>query len=225
MNVQPISKQQINRDGVHTPLEIAHIFDSIQGEGPWQGLPVTFIRMAGCNLCCTWCDTDYRIRVLAYVDDFEHKKLKQHIVITGGEPFRQNITPLVQLLISKGKSVLIETNGTLYLKNFPYEQIFLVCSPKTPELNPELVPHIFAYKYVVSFRDAESMDGMPGTPTQKNGTKKPARPISKRNLVYLMPLDESKTYINLLNMDTCVHLAMKHDLRLCLQLHKILRIP
>jgi len=99
-------------------LKVNEIFYSIQGESSFSGIPFVFVRLAGCNLRCSYCDTKY-----AYEDGEEFtveyilkevKKIKcNYIEITGGEPLIQVDTPfLVDSLIDKGFTVLVETNGT-----------------------------------------------------------------------------------------------------------------
>jgi 7-carboxy-7-deazaguanine synthase len=100
-------------------LEIKEIFKSIQGESTYVGLPCVFIRLAGCNLRCSFCDTpdawengrEMEIGdVLNQVGD-----LCAHLVeITGGEPLLQRETPeLARLLCEEGHTVLVETNGSM----------------------------------------------------------------------------------------------------------------
>lgn len=97
---------------------IVEVFESIQGEGTLFGLGATFIRLAGCNLRCPWCDTAYSFEVESaecYTVDslLQTWPFQQPIVvITGGEPTLHNLGPLVQALKDKGKFVAIETNGT-----------------------------------------------------------------------------------------------------------------
>ncbi|MDO9565633.1 MAG: radical SAM protein [Candidatus Desulfaltia sp.] len=99
-------------------LLINEIFYSIQGESLYAGLPCVFVRLTGCNLRCTYCDTRY-----AYEEGIEMKlseilqKIANYhcplIEITGGEPLLQNNTPLlISKLLEKGYEVLLETNGT-----------------------------------------------------------------------------------------------------------------
>jgi len=100
-------------------LDICEIFHSLQGESTFAGLPCVFIRLSGCNLDCTWCDTPYaktesrqmsREQILEEVDRFECPLVE----ITGGEPLLQAGTPvLVSDLIGKGHQVLMETNGSI----------------------------------------------------------------------------------------------------------------
>ena len=105
LNIQPIEKLAHPVDG---KLDVHSIFFTIQGEGPFTGHPAIFIRLAGCNLQCPKCDTDYtskRSRML-YQDILgEVRRLtpKTHknrtlIVITGGEPLRQDLHMLLDLI-------------------------------------------------------------------------------------------------------------------------------
>ena len=99
-------------------LAVCEIFHSLQGESTFAGLPCVFIRLSGCNLDCSWCDTPYaktesrpitRKDILDQVAAF-HCSL---VEITGGEPLLQEDTPaLVSDLIQKGYEVLMETNGS-----------------------------------------------------------------------------------------------------------------
>ncbi|MBT6340644.1 MAG: radical SAM protein [Desulfobacula sp.] len=110
-------------------LDICEIFYSLQGESTFTGLPCVFIRLSGCNLNCSWCDTHYareESRVMTFDQIF--KKLKSypcHLVeITGGEPLLQDNTPaLISMLIKKGYQVLVETNGSKSINNLPPECI------------------------------------------------------------------------------------------------------
>lgn len=106
-------------------LRIAEIFKSIQGEGTRAGLPCTFVRAAGCNLRCVWCDTAYAYEggtwltfdeILQRVDELECKL----VMLTGGEPLLQDATPrLAQRLIERGCTVLVETSGALPINVLP----------------------------------------------------------------------------------------------------------
>lgn len=103
------------------------IFHSLQGEGITAGTPTVFLRLATCNLTCSWCDTkytwdwksfDYDREVGTYsLDDLESRILAyncEHIVITGGEPLMQqrSLTPLAVALKQRGFYCEVETNGT-----------------------------------------------------------------------------------------------------------------
>ena len=103
-------------------LRIAEIFHSIQGEGIWAGVPSTFVRVSGCNLRCVWCDTPYAswkpegptMDLDAIIDEVASANLN-HVVLTGGEPML--FDPIVELtnrLKQLGKTITIETAGTIY---------------------------------------------------------------------------------------------------------------
>jgi len=98
-------------------LKVNEIFYSIQGESSFSGIPFVFVRLTGCNLRCTYCDTEYayeegrEISVEQILKEVKKYKCS-YVEITGGEPLIQNETPfLVDSLVNKGFSVLLETNG------------------------------------------------------------------------------------------------------------------
>lgn len=101
-----------------TKYPLIESFTSIQGEGFHMGKGATFLRVAGCNLRCQWCDTSYSFDpskahwMSAQEIVNEIQMPHQHIVITGGEPTLYDLGPLVQELHKIGKYVTIETNGT-----------------------------------------------------------------------------------------------------------------
>ncbi len=123
---------------LETKLLVNEIFYSIQGEGPSVGKPAVFLRLGGCNLKCSWCDSKYTWD--PKISDNKAMKLDQvikkirsfpckHLVITGGEPLLQQdkIKELLKKL--KGYTAEIETNGSIPLKISTFiEQIN--CSPK-----------------------------------------------------------------------------------------------
>lgn len=98
--------------------EINETFYSLQGEGFWTGTPTFFIRLAGCNLNCEWCDTDFSTQekcstenLLERAQNSEGASSKR-LILTGGEPTRQDIQPLVDAFRRKHWHVAVETNGT-----------------------------------------------------------------------------------------------------------------
>lgn len=100
-------------------LNIIEIFASVQGETTLAGLPTTFIRLAACNLRCTWCDTTYSFGrgTPALISDILHKVDQfscKNICITGGEPLLQaNVYPLMEYLCDQGFYLSLETSGSL----------------------------------------------------------------------------------------------------------------
>jgi len=94
---------------------LSEIFYSVQGEGFHAGQAATFIRFAGCNLACSWCDTDFSTKLICDIDQiYEHLKNNpsKHIILTGGEPSIQANFDFVQYFKDKGYYIHIETNGT-----------------------------------------------------------------------------------------------------------------
>jgi 7-carboxy-7-deazaguanine synthase len=115
-------------------LQLAEIFYSIQGEGMWSGTPAVFVRLAGCNLACDFCDTDYSTKLFASVDDVV-EKIRENggdcpmVILTGGEPLAQAETPaLIEALRKDGRRVHIESNGTIFTE-LPAD-VWLCISPK-----------------------------------------------------------------------------------------------
>jgi 7-carboxy-7-deazaguanine synthase len=119
-------------------MVITEIFKSIQGEGTRAGLPCIFVRLTGCNLRCTWCDTAYAFyggtkrsmeEVLEKVRDFagEGGGRVTLVEITGGEPLLQPETPeLAAKLLAGGYTVMIETSGERFVGVLPREVVKIV---------------------------------------------------------------------------------------------------
>lgn len=123
---------------------ITEIFKSIQGEGTRAGLPCIFVRLTGCNLRCTWCDTAYAFHggtkmsvedVLGRVDELACRRADLSaahasvplVELTGGEPLLQEETyPLSEKLLAAGYTVMIETSGERYVGRLPSEVIKIV---------------------------------------------------------------------------------------------------
>ena len=110
-------------------IKINEIYLSVQGESTHTGLPCVFIRLTGCNLRCSWCDTAYAFHegknmsideILQKVENFGI-----HLVeITGGEPLMQdNVYTLMRRLIEKGYKVMLETGGSISLERVPKDVI------------------------------------------------------------------------------------------------------
>lgn len=95
---------------------LVEIFESLQGEGRNSGRPVVFVRFAGCNLKCPWCDTDFSKRFSLSLEELlsEIKSFKpKSVILTGGEPtIQKGIPELVAALKQEGYWIGVETNGT-----------------------------------------------------------------------------------------------------------------
>lgn len=244
LNSQPIEKVYKGQGGNAHSLDVIKIWPTIQGEGPFAGRPAVFVRLAGCNLMCPWCDTDYTTdrklmglySLVARIQEVCPKNCEL-VVLTGGEPFRQDIAPLCYQLWAAGLNVQIETNGTAWQNSF--ENIMgskptIVCSPKTGFLHGDLLCHIDAYKYVVQAGFVDPKDGLP---TSALGNKTPpARPAfwpPQRSIpgchdnyrlpvvpIYVQPLDQGDEKLNADNTKAAVDSCMKFGYTFCFQVHK-----
>ena len=224
MNTQPAEKVIRSFDG---SLDVVDVWKTLQGEGPFAGTPAVFVRLAGCTLRCEKCDTDYTsnrsIHQVGYLLNrvIEMRGASRLVVITGGEPLRQDIETFVRCLLDYGFSVQLETNGLHFNIQLPWRDITTVCSPKTPKINTELLPHITAYKYILS---ADAVDEKDGLPTSALGMPSPpARPrVGFCGTVYVQPLDEGSPERNKLHEKAALDSCLKYGYALSLQLHKLL---
>lgn len=228
-------EKRIVGDGVL--LAVNSLFFTIQGEGPYAGRPAVFIRLAGCNLQCPLCDTEYSMRsdyavselvtmALNYAVRMHKHRDKLLVVITGGEPFRQPIGYLVNCLIDMDIPVQIETNGTLWQPG-PWNdhRVCIVCSPKAGHINRALEPFIGAWKYVARADDLEH-DGLPIKALDHPNARGLYRPPAGHPApIYLQPADEYSPIGNDANMRAVVESCLAHGYRLGLQLHKIAGVP
>jgi 7-carboxy-7-deazaguanine synthase len=116
-------------------MQIIEIYKSLQGESSYAGLPCVFVRTAGCNLRCVWCDSEYTFKggVRMSVEEVERevRKLSPNgglVEITGGEPLLQEaeVVALMEKLLAEGYSVLIETSGERALDRVPPQVVKIV---------------------------------------------------------------------------------------------------
>jgi organic radical activating enzyme len=128
----------------HT-LKIFEIFASIQGEGLRQGEPTIFVRLSGCNLRCSFCDTKEAWNrgqempisdILSQIQESRKQFPAEWICLTGGEPLLQNIKPLVFALKKAEYFIQIETNATQFL-SLPLDWITVSPKPKSYTCCPE----------------------------------------------------------------------------------------
>ena len=110
-------------------IKVNEIYYSIQGESSLSGLPCIFIRLTYCNLRCTYCDSEYAFyegKDLTIPEILS--KIKQYhcnlVEVTGGEPLLQKgVFPLMESLLENKFQVMLETSGSLSIKNVPKEVI------------------------------------------------------------------------------------------------------
>jgi 7-carboxy-7-deazaguanine synthase len=206
-------------------MKVCEIFTSIQGESTYAGMPCTFIRMTGCNLRCSYCDTVYAYEegtefsedeIISRVDRAGLKTVE----ITGGEPLLHGGIPsLVTRLLESGYTVLVETNGSQDIRNIDRRSV-IILDVKTPgsgmsgsilQSNLEVLKDRDEVKFVIT--DKEDYEWA------KNLIRKYSLP--ERCTVLFSPafgiLDPSA-------LSTWI-MADKLDVRLNLQLHKYIYGP
>jgi len=115
-------------------MQITEIYKSLQGESTHAGLPCVFVRLTGCNLRCSWCDSEYtfqggrKMAVEEVLDEVSRLSPSGLVEITGGEPLLQerDVVPLMQHLLEDGYNVLLETSGERPLERVPLDVIKIV---------------------------------------------------------------------------------------------------
>lgn len=139
-------------------IGLTEIFASIQGEGTHTGTPAVFVRLAGCNLSCRFCDTDYALRELLSVEEIVERVRAAGgpcptVVLTGGEPLAQTQSAaLIAALQRDGRRVHIESNGTIRAA-LP-AGVWLCVSPKE-RVDPEMAARADEVKLIVDGRVPE----------------------------------------------------------------------
>ena len=150
-------------------MQITEIYKSLQGESTWAGLPCVFVRLTGCNLRCSWCDSEYTFsggkKMTSAEIEREVARLNPGgglVEITGGEPMLQEreLIPLMERLIAAGHTLLLETSGERPLSRVPKEvaKIVDVKCPHSGEGNTFCMENLAALtardevKFVLSSR-------------------------------------------------------------------------
>lgn len=236
MNNQKPTK--LSKNGPYL-LDIHSIFHTIQGEGPFSGTPAVFIRLSGCNLQCKFCDTDYSKTATMRVTDIVMEVIRKKgtfpttlVVITGGEPFRQDLSILTSDLVHTGFYVQIETNGSLkpigndlrYISRSINDRkgVHIVCSPKTKKISRYIRENACAFKYVIDCKSLDLETKLPVTVLGNNflaDTK-----IPKGLPIYVQPMDVQSPSWYDDNMAACVELSKKYGFIVQLQIHKLLQL-
>ena len=214
---------------------ISEVYPTIQGEGFYAGRPLTILRLQGCSVGCSWCDTKHSWpesgdltsveRIVALVRDAS-RGLKT-VLVTGGEPAEQNLLELAMGLKQAGFVLHLETSGTAdgHLSSLGLWE-WVTVSPKAnmPGGRPildDVVQSADELKFVVGKED-HVLDALaflgryidaPGK--QRNQFGSLTIPV-----VSLQPLSASEKATKI-----CVEAAMQHGFRLSLQQHKILNLP
>lgn len=230
----PVAKSEISGDGLSLRVVDGRPWYTLQGEGPFAGDGAVFLRLHGCPLRCFFCDTQFsdpkdpiiNVGDIADMVEAAGPGWCRLLVITGGEPVRQNLAPLINIMIKDGWTVQIETSGILWQPCL--DDTVIVCSPKTPVIHTQTLRHAHAFKYVIQAGFTDPEDGLPVTNTQIEGGKatRLARPLpGTQSAIYLSPMDECDPIANQANMAEVGRIAMQYGYRAGVQLHKLMGLP
>tara|TARA_R100000781_G_scaffold97740_1_gene61562 strand:- start:540 stop:1163 length:624 start_codon:yes stop_codon:yes gene_type:complete len=185
------------------------IFETLQGEGRWQGTPATFLRLGACNLTCDFCDTEF--------NTWEHMTTKEivsllpkpkHVVITGGEPTLQDLGPLISALHQSDKYVSIETNGTRRIPK-EWNVDWICCSPKDRWFSAPLkIEYADEVKVVIAKDEPIPLHYKDQIPAKH---------------YYVQPINHENEIDHEALKWACDQ-AIKEGWQLCVQMHKLLNI-
>ena len=190
---------------------VAETFYSIIGEGEFTGQAAFFIRLAGCNLACNFCDTDYRERYTSLPEELLEEALKypsRKVVITGGEPTIHPLKPLTDIFRKEFK-IHLETNGTIRPDSMDFD--WIAVSPKDKGLTD-----------LSLIRYASEVKFLCGTPDWKE-TMEYYLPMVYGHK-WLMPIADGLT-LNQDNIKMGVDYCLRHPkVKFCCQIHKIIGV-
>lgn len=222
-------------------LDVVELFRTVQGEGPYVGTPATFVRLAGCHLKCYFCDTDFTsVRAKLSLESVFQEIIAfgiKFVVLTGGEPMRQNIVPLCEALAEHNIRVQIETAGSFWpdaeygrrlAQLVLVDHVTIVVSPKTSFVHDTIINTAMAWKYIITHDGSMLDDGLPLTSTQDVTRRtRLARPPEDfpRESIFLQPCDHHEDQLNHKARERAVKLCQKFGYRLSLQTHKIIGLP
>ena len=189
-------------------LPLVEIFYSLQGEGLRSGQATVFVRFAGCNLACDFCDTDFRVKETytpaALADEIARLGGGcRWVCFTGGEPTLHDLAPLCELLHGRGYFLQIETNGTRPRPDWQIDHITV--SPKQPQggrLHPWYESNASEFKYVVD-SDADLARALDGVRT--HGRKTLVQPNAHNPAAVALCVEAVKAYPSLLSLSLQTH--------------------
>lgn len=211
-------------------MKVVEIFESIDGEGIRVGFPVTFIRLFGCNLRCSYCDSRYACEgtgytewsiegILKQVESYGHKR----VTLTGGEPLiHKDVNVLINSLIKSGYEVNIETDGAVNISNLKIsDNIIITLDYKCPSslMEDKMVLSNFDY-----LRPKDVLKFVVGN---KDDLLKAEYIINKYDLqrkcnIYFSPVFDKIESVQIVEFILKHHLE---DVRIQLQLHKFIWEP
>lgn len=217
-------------------LLVSEVLQTIQGEATLTGTPSVFVRLQGCVVGCSWCDTKHtwpttadgntdvdrvfsrngEITGIEWSEDdllreISSRYTAKHIVITGGEPLAQNVVPFCNISLSLGYSVQIETSGT-YSASLPSD-VFLTVSPKIGMPGGRSLCSDMLLR-------ADEIKMPIGKKTDVNQLLSILPHHTPPSRIWLQPLSQSSKATSL-----CIQECMAHNWRLSIQTHKFLGLP
>lgn len=232
--MNPIRKLE-QGDGKTLRVSAEGLWYTLQGEGPYAGRPAIFIRLSGCHLACTFCDTQFDgpddkdmrlddiLEAVNKLADIHVGREQMLVVVTGGEPMRQNIKPLCTELHLQGYKVQVETAGSFTIPNLNLWADIIV-SPKTPMVHKDLQRFATAFKYVIN-ADTQFENGIPCANTQGRGNlRKLGSPAYTSTPIYLSPMDEQDEERNAANRAAVARACLEFGYIAGLQMHKIFKV-
>ena len=211
-------------------MQVIEKFTSINGEGLKQGELAVFIRFAGCNLRCSYCDTKYSFENPVYKDesveeimDYVRSANVKNITITGGEPLLQkDINELLEKLTNEGYNVEIETNGSIEIKDFiNNSNISYTLDYKLPVSLMEKHMDIENYKYITK---KDSVKFVCGSDLDLKRTKEI---IDKYDLISKTNCIISPVF-NMIKLESIVDFMKDNNLnnlKMQIQIHKVIWDP
>ena len=206
----PVQSQKINRKVKNTIYNINEIFYSIQGEGAFTGTSAVFVRFAGCNMGCNFCDSKFakavNLRLTAkQILQTISKYPTKTVTLTGGEPLEQDILPLFSVLSKKRYNIHIESNG---FKDIDTSLVYwLTISPKK-KFNKKILKKADELKIIINRQTTDKQ------------LKSLINQTGKNTLIYIQPQDNKKEHIN-----KCLKIiSVNPQIKLSVQLHKMLNI-
>lgn len=193
-------------------MKINEVFYSLQGEGLFSGTPCVFVRFAGCNLNCEFCDTSHKNFTDYTCEELVREVEKyptMHVVLTGGEPTLQITQEFMLALKECGKIIHVETNGTR--KNSAlYCAHFVTCSPKFEFCHNANIVLDYIHELKVIFNGFNNMGLYEGI---------------EAAYYYLQPCDTGNAEKNKSILDAAITYCLEHPKwKLSLQTQKILNV-
>ncbi|MBR2081995.1 MAG: 7-carboxy-7-deazaguanine synthase QueE [Elusimicrobiaceae bacterium] len=189
---------------------VNEIFYSVQGEGRHSGMPAVFLRLSGCSMGCSFCDTTYAfangtpmnsLQILVELAKYPCKT----VVVTGGEPTEQNLTALIGVLKSAGHIVHLETNGA---RDCDVSQADFICVSPKKNVSEKMLQKADIIKLVI------------GQNTDLKEIEKYYAYENEHTTLYFQPESNLQE-----NIDLCLTLVKQHpSARLSVQLHKLLHV-